>query len=734
MKILINLMLIFSSGARLPLMLFFAASVSLSYAQSSDGIEKDLNNSKMKARANHAIKTGDIYSALFYYEEIVRKDTHDIASRFQLAELYRMARNYKKAEETYADVYRKAKASYITALYYRGLMQKMSGNYKDAKENMIAFRKEAGNVGDADFKALLNKEIAGCDSGMTYRDFPENTVIENIGSSVNHPHAEFSPFLLDSNTMIFGSLRMDTLKYFDIRYDHYEPQPVRQIYKAEKKDGKWIDEGKYDVINDHTMEMGNFVYSPVTDRYYFSKCSKDRLEHVTCKIYYTEKVNGQYTKPVLLPHPVNSEGYTSTQPAIMIDTVAVPVSSKTNKTNGKTVKKSSGKPPVKGGKKMPGKTTAKPGVTKANSIEYLYFVSDRPGGKGGLDLWYTSFNPAKKEWLKPVNFIVNTSQTECTPFYHMPTQTLYFSSNGFTSAGGLDVFKLQKVNGRFTKPQNLSFPVNSPQDELGFMLESDGKKGMLVSNRPGGTPYFHETCCDDIYSFEMYPAKPFICTLDLTVEDTDTAECKKLLLNIRATDLKTKKETLSKVSVTDCKYQLALDKNTKYAFTAFREGFQKDTLTVETRDMSSSAVISKKLRMKPNEKPVVIKPEEGKVFVLKDIQYGSNQDVLSDDAKAVLDSVVLPFMNLHPLDKLIITSHTDDQGSHHYNMGLSNRRAANVVAYLKSKGIKQTQLQGKGLGETQPIVPNQNPDGTDNPIGRGLNRRTEFLLVKPDKK
>jgi outer membrane protein OmpA-like peptidoglycan-associated protein len=91
-------------------------------------------------------------------------------------------------------------------------------------------------------------------------------------------------------------------------------------------------------------------------------------------------------------------------------------------------------------------------------------------------------------------------------------------------------------------------------------------------------------------------------------------------------------------------------------------------------------------------------------------------------------------MNLHPLDKLIITSHTDDQGSHHYNMSLSNRRANNVVAYLISKGIGVHQLQGKGMGETQPIVPNQNPDGTDNPIAKGLNRRTELLLIKPVKK
>jgi OmpA-OmpF porin, OOP family len=99
-----------------------------------------------------------------------------------------------------------------------------------------------------------------------------------------------------------------------------------------------------------------------------------------------------------------------------------------------------------------------------------------------------------------------------------------------------------------------------------------------------------------------------------------------------------------------------------------------------------------------------------------------------------LDSVIIPFLNAYPHDKLMIHSHTDNQGSHKYNHILSQKRAESVVKYLVSKGIDPARLHPKGNGETKPLEPNENPDGTDNPLGRAMNRRTEFLLLKEEQK
>jgi OmpA-OmpF porin, OOP family len=719
------------TGYRILLCLCFIFSILYSEAQIPNAIERDITAKKMKDRAAFAAKTGDVYSALFYYQAVVLKDSNDLDAFYQMAEMYRYSRNYKKAEETYSKILLKAPGRYPFALYYKGLMQKMCGNYEEAKKNMTLFKKETKNIGDKSFASILTKEIAGCDSGMTYMEFPNNVIIENVGNSVNHPHTEFSPVLLDSSNMIFGSLRMDTLSFFDIFDNQYEKQPVRQIYQAEKSDGKWEEKGKFEAFNDPNADMGNFVYSSYSGKYYFSKCSKSDLGHVICKIYSVEKVDGKWSQPELLPPPVNIEGYTSTQPALMLDSTSVA-------TANPNIKK-----PVDNKKDSKNKNT-KPVNTPAPKpavIEYLYFVSDRPGGKGGLDIWSTTYNSTRKDWAKPVNFsTVNTTATECTPFYNAPAQTLYFSSNGYATAGGLDIFGVKKEGKKYSKVKNLSFPINSPQDELGFMTNAEGNKGVFVSNRPGGTPYFHETCCDDIYAFEIIPVKKFVCKLDLTLVDPDTSGCAPnqfmKIISFDAQGLNAKTDT---VTVPDCKYLMTLEKNYNYRFLVEREGYQKDTLILETRDMCVAEIIEKKLLMNRIKKDTLVAiidevPKEGKTFVLKDIQYEFDQASLTDTAKMALDSVLIPFLREYPNDKLMIHSHTDNQGSHSYNHRLSQKRAESVVKYLVSKGIDPARLNPKGNGETKPLMPNENPDGTDNPLGRAMNRRTEFLLLKEDQK
>ncbi|WP_018344866.1 OmpA family protein [Cytophaga aurantiaca] len=689
------------------------------FAQNGEGVDKNLSLSKMKARAKIAYETGDVYTALFYYEEVVKKDTSDIKALFQVAEMYRFSRNYASAETTYGKVYKTSPGEYSIALYYQAVMLKMCGKYEEAKKTFLEFRKISGSIGDKSFKALLAKDIAGCDSGIVYRDFPQNIKIKNVGNSVNHPHTEFSPVLLDSTRLAFGSLRIDSVEYYDTRSEHLEKQPVRQLYEAKKVKDQWVEQGILAEINDPNVDMGNFVYSPYSGRFYFTKCTKDHQGKVTCEIYSTEKVAGKWAHPTKLPAPVNMPGFTCTQPTIVIDTTSVPATT--------AAAPSKNMPPRKTGGTKP---TPKP---KVNQTEYLYFVSDRPGGKGGLDIWYTSYNESKKVWNEPVNFTVaNTAETDCTPYFHVPTQTFYYSTNGLTNVGGLDVYKIEKDGRRFLRPENLSFPINSPQDELGYTLSDTGKKGFFVSNRPGGTPFFHETCCDDIYSFEIIPAPPFVCTLDLNVLNP-TNTCAGEVLNIQTVNLKTRTSVLDTIRLKDCSYNVSLTQNTKYAFFFKKEGYLTDTLFVETKEMCSNPIIKKDLRLIPissiPKEPVVIeKPVEGEAFVLKDIQYESNQTDLNADAKKALDEILIPFLKLHPTDKIIVSSHTDDLGSHKYNMDLSQKRADKVMAYLISKGIAANRIQAKGYGETKPVTSNENPDGSPNEIGRSINRRTEFLI------
>lgn len=676
---------------------FIALSLSVAVAQGSQQHEHEelpstINNpNKMKHRAKHALRMGDAYTALFYYEKIVDADTSDLDAMFQLAELYRITRNYHEAEKAYARVYKKAPNTYTIAHYYEGVMLKMDGKPKEAKEHLMEFKREGRNIGSKEFKRHLYREIAGCDSAIIFKEFPDNVKINNAGSEVNHPHIEFSPVLQDSTKMIFGSLVLDSLHFYDISYDHYEKQPNRQLYQVTKENGQWGNKKLYDVLNDTSMHMGDFAFSPSGKRLYYTKCSKNQRGEVTCKIYMSTISKGKIQPGELLPAPVNIDGYNSTQPAVAYDT------------------------------------------TKKR--DYLYFVSDRPDGKGGMDIWYTFYYARKREWYKPINLggFINTPDTECTPFYDQNTGDFYFSSEGHPTMGGFDVFKTHKNGRRWERAKNLGYPINSAQDDIGFYLGADGKKGMLVSNRRGGTPYFHETCCDDIYEFEILPPKPFNCDLHLAVKD-DSSDCEGKLLQIFIEDLKTgnvvKKDTL----LSSCNYQLPLDRRHKYSFTIQQEGYENDTLSFTTRDQAASDELNKELKLKLIKKPVLeipkVKPTEEKPFVLKDVHYETNKAELTPEAKKSLREVLVPYLKSHPDLVAIIASHTDHVGSKKYNQDLSQRRAENVVKFLISEGVSKDHLEAVGHGENKPIAPNKNPDGTDNPIGMSINRRTEFSFKK----
>ncbi|WP_299254707.1 OmpA family protein [uncultured Cytophaga sp.] len=692
------------------------------FAQNREGIDKNLSLSKMKARAKIAYQTGDVYSALFYYEEVVKLDTTDIKTLYLVADMYRFTRNYTLGAVTYEKVFLTSPTEYPLALYYQALMLKMCGKYEEAKTHFIEFKKISTDMDDKVLKAKLNRELTGCDSGMVYRDFPENVKIKNVGNSVNYPHIEFSPVIMDSTRLAFGSLRMDSVEYYDTRGEHYQKPPVRQLYEAKKINGEWVEQGMLESINDTTVDMGNFVYSPYSKRFYFTKCTKSTQGKVSCEIYYTEKVSGSWSKPSKLPAPINIPGYTSTQPTIVIDTAS------TSQVNA-TAPTSKNMPPRKTGSTRP---VPKP---KVNQTEYLYFVSDRPEGKGGLDIWYTSYNETKNVWNKAVNFTVaNTSETDCTPFFHVPSQTFYYSTDGLINAGGLDIYKIQKDGRRFLRPENLSFPINSPQDELSFVLADDGKNGFLVSNRPGGTPFFHETCCDDIYSLEIIPAPPFVCELDLSVLTKDN-NCVGELLTIQQKDTKTSLNKSDTIRLADCAYNLALSPNTNYAIFIHKKGFVNDTLFVETKEMCSSPILKRKLEVIAIDTIKVVpfmdeKPVIGKPFVLKDIQYASDVSDLNEVSQKVINDLLIPFLMENPDVNINVSSHTDDLGSNKYNEDLSERRASKVKKYLISKGIAANRIQAKGYGEYKPLASNTNPDGSVNEDGRSINRRTEFFISK----
>ncbi len=134
----------------------------------------------------------------------------------------------------------------------------------------------------------------------------------------------------------------------------------------------------------------------------------------------------------------------------------------------------------------------------------LYYSCDRPDGKGGWDIWYSIYNPKKKEYKKPksVGYKINTTGNEITPFYDIENRKMFFSSDGHPGLGAYDIFRTESEIREWTPPKNIGIPVNSNVDDIYYVYGEDPGSVFFVSNRETELKHSISTCCYDILSFK----------------------------------------------------------------------------------------------------------------------------------------------------------------------------------------------------------------------------------------
>lgn len=661
----------------------------------------NLTPGQLKKFGKSSAKAGDTYTAIFFYERYreIREGNQDV--NYTLAELHRQARNYEKAKELYELVYTKAEKKYPLAQFYYALMLKSTGNYDEAIVQFNKFkRKFKGNKDDRTYNKIVKNEVEGCDSAKKILQSPLNLTIENLNNSINGPHVELSPIPVNENSFIYASLKIDSLVYFN--NDNVDTAtPVRQFYMATKIDNDWTGGKLWDSpVNLPGTETGNGVMSRDGKRFYFTRCAKNWQGKMICAIYVMKNIGGNWQEPEKLPVSINDPNYTSTQPAL--------------------------------------------GRTAQTNREIIYFVSDRPEGKGGLDIWYTVWNEKTNQYskIKSTGSRINTIGDEYTPFYNLPTRSLYFSSTGLPGMGGLDIFKAFGERGKWTNIKNVGYPINSSFDDLYFTVGKTGEEGFFVSNRPGGNSFNNETCCDDIYSYrwneftritvtakiypfekDKYGRKKDLSNFDFMNPSDTIKPLKDAIIALYMMDKETKEYVFMDRYQTgeNGKFFFDLQPDQDYEFKM--EGFQyfDSEMFLSTEGFNFSDTIEMP--------PVWVNVLTDKPIVLENIYYDFNSAVLSDRAKSVLDTTLLVLLKEAPEFIIEIGAHTDSVGGAEYNQKLSQDRADNVVKYLISKGIQSNRLLAKGYGLSVPIAANSNPDGSDNPSGRERNRRTEFRIV-----
>ena len=339
----------------------------------------------------------------------------------------------------------------------------------------------------------------------------------------------------------------------------------------------------------------------------------------------------------------------------------------------------------------------------------VYFSSDRAGGFGGKDI-YKIVKDEKGYFGEPINLgpQINTAKDEKSPFIHTDNKTLYFCSNGQLGIGGFDIFYARlDSNNTWQKPENIGSPINSPNDDLGFFVSTDGKKGYFASNKMQGLGGW------DIYSFDLYenarPQKVLLMKGKIQDERGQPIVDAKMELK----DLRTNE-----------KIDIEIDSNGEYVFASAldhdqmllvsKEGYFYNSQTIKTNDTKYEG--TNKVNFGMDEIQV------GKSYKIKNLFFSNNSNELSADAQFELMNLV-NFLNASSDIRIEIAGHTDNIGNDQANLDLSQNRAKAVYQFLIDKGIESSRLRFKGYGESKPKADNNIEEG------RAANRRTEITIL-----
>ena len=350
--------------------------------------------------------------------------------------------------------------------------------------------------------------------------------------------------------------------------------------------------------------------------------------------------------------------------------------------------------------------------------KYLIFSSNRSGGQGGYDLWYAELTNGIPGTPQNLGSAINTIYDEVAPFYHPASRSLIFSSNGYVGMGGFDFFSSKGYIGSFATPENLGYPVNSIKDDI-YFTSRGGEKNMLEdvvlsSDRSS-------VCCLEL--FYLKKARPLkeisgrIVSCDPNKPITGG--------KISVIDTVNNKTIYTATVGADGSYSFTMPDHLPLKLDAEANGFIPRSMHVGLpADMEEIERAWPELCLNPV-------PEEGESFVIENVYFDFDKATLREESFPALDEVVR-MMNYYPNMEIELSAHTDAKGSDAYNLRLSDARAKSVLDYLVSKGIDAARLQSRGYGESQPVAPNTNADGSDNPEGRQQNRRTEFKVLKKE--
>ncbi len=411
-----------------------------------------------------AVANNDFNAAIEYFRTAMEMKPTEVSLFYKYADAARQYHAFEIAEEYYLKVLESdQRLDFPLSNYWMGMVKKQTGDYAAALDY---FKKYLGakQTRNEKFRQLAKSEIEQCKWAIGKLKSPDDLQIQQLNKRINTSYSEF------------GALqRGDTIYYSSYRFknkadEHDPPRRIAKVLQSVKgAKGKAL-RRKFNAVDKNTAHT---TFNRKGDMIFFTICDYTNSTEIQCQIYSRKiridkrkrRIWGKTTK---LPASINMEGYTSTQPSIGYDP-----------------------------------------ITKES---YLFFVSDRPAGKGKLDIWRSTISKQGK-FSKPVNLEeINTPENDITPFYYAKAQTLFFSSEGYQGLGGYDIFKSRWANDRWSVPAHTGYPLNSSYNDLYFSLNPDSTVALFSSNRLGSfyLDKKNKACCNDIYKVNFKQADTLV--------------------------------------------------------------------------------------------------------------------------------------------------------------------------------------------------------------------------------
>ena len=633
------------------------------------------NNIK-KGDAFYAI--GEYYNAAAEYKKgYARTSTKEKTKRgeraWKMAECYRKMNYSAKAMGAYQNAVRYKYADDM-ALLYLAQMQQRQGDYKNAIKNYEAFLE----IDPTNQLAINGKK--GCELAPTWKENPTLYTVKKE-PNLNSRRADYSPVLLgeESDQLFLSSTRTQAT---GDEISGITGTKGADIFFTKKDDkGKWVPvEGVEGELNSEYDE-GAICFSPDGKTMYLTRCSYDSDYPRYAEIYTSQRSDASWSKPSLL--------------TISKDTLS---------------------------------SYAHPAVSPDG--HWLYFVSDMPGGLGGLDIWRIALTDGTLGGVENVGAPINSEGDEMFPTFR-PNGDLYFSSNGHPGMGGLDLFcaKLDSTKKEETwYITNLKYPMNSSGDDFGMTFEGMYNRGYFCTSRGDARGWDH------IMSFEC---PEITYTVTGWVYEKDGYELPEGLVYMVGDDGTYLKLPLK----SDGSFTQDVKPGVSYVFLGTCKGYlnHKEELDVDTSSVSQEYTLQFAL-------PTISAP-----VLVRNVLYEFDRAELTESSTLALDSLV-DLLNENPNVTIELSSHCDYRGNDEYNEKLSQRRAESVVNYLIEHGIAADRLSPVGYGEKQPKTITRKlaekydylnegdvlteqfitalPEEEQQEMCDSLNRRTEFRVLK----